>query len=95
MAELKPNTVDASIEKHLPVVDISDGIVSIKIGSVSHPMEDVHHIAFIYLKTNQGCLLKCLNPGATPELAFHCLDDMPTAVYSYCNLHGLWKTEVK
>ena len=54
MTELKPNTVEASQEKHLPVVTIEGNIVKVKVGSVEHPMTEEHHIAWIYLET---CLL--------------------------------------
>ena len=54
MTELKPNTVEASQEKHLPVVTIEGNIVKVKVGSVEHPMTEEHHIAWIYLETEQA-----------------------------------------
>ena len=29
------------------------------------------------------------------KLSFSFANDKPIAVYAYCNLHGLWKTEIK
>jgi len=91
MAELIPNTVEASVEKHLPVVTNSGGSISVQVGSVPHPMEDAHHIAFVYVETENGGQRKCLQPGKEPKVSFNFIDDKPVAVYAYCNLHGLWK----
>ena len=95
MTELVPNTIEASTEKHLPSVTVSEGGIAVQIGSVPHPMEEAHHIGFVYVETERGGQRKCLKPGEKPSLAFCFTDDRPVAVYAYCNLHGLWKTEVK
>ena len=92
MAELKPNTTDASTEKHLPAIDISGDNISIQIGSIPHPMEDAHHITFMYVETKQGGQYKYLSSGDDPKNAFCLTNDKVIAVYAYCNLHGLWKT---
>jgi superoxide reductase len=96
MSELVPNTVEASVEKHLPIVTnvIADSI-SVQIGSVLHPMENAHHISFVYVESEQGGQYKYLKVGEEPKLAFCFSNDKPIAVYAYCNLHGLWKTEIK
>jgi superoxide reductase len=94
MAELAPNTVEASMEKHLPVVTVEGDSVGVEIGSAAHPMLEAHHIAFVYLETRRGGQRKSLRPGEAPALRFALADDTPVAVYAYCNLHGLWKTEV-
>ena len=95
MTELIPNTVDASVEKHLPVAAVSGNNLSVQVGSTLHPMEDAHHIAFVYVETERGGQRKCLKVGEEPVLTFSFTNDKPTAVYAYCNLHGLWKTEIK
>jgi len=95
MAELVPNTVDASGEKHLPEVAISGNNMSVQVGSVPHPMVDEHYITFIYVETENGGQCKALKPGDEPNAEFSFVKDKPVAVYEYCNLHGLWKTEVK
>jgi len=94
MDELVPNTVEASVEKHIPVVSVSGDSISVQVGSVQHPMEDGHHIQFVYVETENGGQRKCLKVAATPNVAFCFADDKPVAVYAYCNLHGLWKAEV-
>ena len=35
-----------------------------------------------------------LKPGEAPVVSFQLGDDKAVAVYAYCNLHGLWMTEV-
>ena len=98
MTELIANTVEASVEKHLPEVInccCGDDCFSVKVGSVLHPMEQAHHISFVYVETERGGQRKCLKVGEEPTLEFCFADDKPVAVYAYCNLHGLWKTEIK
>ena len=52
MEELIPNTVDASGEKHVPVVTrLADDKIKVEVGSVAHPMLPEHHISFIYVET--------------------------------------------
>jgi len=91
MTELIPNTVDASAEKHVPAVTKSGDTVSVQVGSVPHPMEEGHHISFIYLETEQGGQRKSLKQGAEPKTEFIITNDNPVAVYAFCNLHGLWE----
>jgi len=95
MAELVPNTVEASTEKHLPVVTVSENRLNVVVGSTAHPMEEAHHITFVYVETERGGQRKCLKVGEEPKLDFCLINDKPIAVYAYCNLHGLWKTDIK
>ena len=94
MDELVPNTVEASGEKHIPAVTVADGTVEVNVGSVDHPMVDVHWIEWVQLVTDQGSYRKYLNPGEAPNVKFVLGSEKPIAVYAYCNLHGLWKTEL-
>ena len=94
MDELLPNTVEASGEKHIPAVTVSDNVVTVNVGSVDHPMQEVHYIEWVQLVTENGSQRKYLKPGQTPNVVFHLIDDKPLAVYAYCNLHGLWKKEL-
>ena len=94
MVELIPNTSDGAHDKHVPVVSVSEGKVSAKIGSVEHPMVDAHYIEWIYLETEKGGQMKMLKPGDKPEALFTVEDDKPISVYAYCNLHGLWQTKI-
>ena len=93
MQELVANTVDASAEKHVPVVTrIDDCHIKVEVGSVAHPMLPEHHIAFIYVETEKGGIRVDLTDK--PEVVVCVCDSNPVAVYEYCNLHGLWKTEL-
>ena len=94
MEELIPNTVEASGEKHVPVVSVDNGVVSVAVGSVAHPMIPEHSIEWVYVETEHGGQLKKLSPGSAPEAKFHLGDDTAVAVYAYCNLHGLWATQL-
>lgn len=92
MQELVPNTVDAAGEKHLPVLTImKEGVVKVEVGAVPHPMTPEHHIAFVYVETENGGLCKMLKDKPVAEF---CVGECNVvAVYEYCNLHGLWKIE--
>lgn len=92
MTELVPGTVDAALEKHVPVVEEKAGVVSVKVGAVAHPMLPEHYIEWIALETNQGSQIKQLQPGQAPEAVFALAEgEKLVGVYAYCNLHGLWK----
>ena len=94
MQELIPGTVDAAVEKHVPVVSIDGNIVTVKVGEVEHPMVEEHFIQWVYLQTDRGGQRKCLKPGEKPEVNFALCDEKPVAVFEYCNLHGLWKADI-
>lgn len=94
MEELIPNTVEASGEKHKPVVSVENNLVRVAVGSVAHPMVPEHSIEWVFVETENGGQLKRLNPGSEPEVKFLLDGEKAVAVYAYCNLHGLWMTEV-
>ena len=93
MEELLPNTVDASGEKHVPVVTmLEENRLKVEVGSVAHPMLPEHHISFIYVETENGGIQ--VNLKDKPEAVVALGEEKAIAVYEYCNLHGLWKTEL-
>ena len=94
MGVLEAGVVEASREKHIPVVEVSGNTVKAVVGSVTHPMSVEHNISWIYLETDKGCQRKALAPDEAPEASFVIGDEKPVAVYAYCNLHGLWKQEI-
>ena len=94
MNELIPGSVEASGEKHIPAVQVMENAVEVNVGSVDHPMVDVHWIEWVQLITDKGSYRKWLNPGEAPHVSFLLGNEKPLAVYAYCNLHGLWKTEL-
>ena len=92
MKEIVPGTVDASLEKHVPVFEIKNNIVYVTVGAVLHPMEEKHFIEWISIQTSAGNQRKVLTPGSEPKAMFAiCEGETVEAVYAYCNLHGLWK----
>lgn len=95
MKHLEPGTVDASAEKHTPVVSINGNTIEVSVGSVLHPMTEDHSIAWVYLQTDKGGHRQCMEIGQAPSLRFSLIDEKPVAVYAYCNLHGLWKTDIE
>ena len=95
MRALEANTTDAATEKHVPVVEINGNIVTVTVGSVTHPMMEEHHIAWIALETNQGMHRKELVHTGAPTATFALSDgEQAVAAYEYCNLHGLWKKDL-
>ena len=92
MTLLVPGTTDAAVEKHVPVVETQGSAVTVRVGSVEHPMLPEHFIQWIALETNQGSQMKYLQPGQAPQAVFALSEgEKVEAVYEYCNLHGLWK----
>ena len=94
MQEIIPGTADASLEKHVPVVEVRENKVFVTVGSVEHPMTEEHYIEWVALCTKLGNQRKLLKPGDKPQVCFSMCDgDEVEAVYAYCNLHSLWKNQ--
>ena len=89
---LAENSVDASQEKHVPVMERGDNKVTVKVGSVPHPMEEAHYIQWIEVIDGDKISRKMLKPGQTAEATF-CVKSDSITVREHCNLHGLWKAE--
>ncbi len=87
--EIVANTTDGAYEKHVPVIEQSGDHVTVKVGSVAHPMLEQHYIEWIVLETATGYQKKDLKPGEAPEADFAVTEPV-IAAYEYCNLHGLW-----
>ena len=92
--ELIPNTVEASGEKHVPVVTVEGDQVVVNVGAVDHPMEEKHFIEWVRVELENGSMSRRLVPGSNPKAVFHLGGEKAVAVYAYCNLHGLWKTDL-
>lgn len=95
MTPLEPGTVDASREKHVPVVLTDGDTVRVSIGAAAHPMTEEHGIQWVYLQTDKGGQRKCLSPGEPPQVTFALAGERAVAVFAYCNLHGLWKADIE
>lgn len=95
MKVLTANTTDAAGEKHVPVATMENGMLKVHVGSVTHPMTEEHHIAFVAVLFEDGSFaLKKLDHTGEPEYIFPVGSAKPVAAYEFCNLHGLWKAEL-
>ncbi|MBC7333337.1 MAG: desulfoferrodoxin [Actinobacteria bacterium] len=92
MTLMEENTVDASKEKHVPVIEKTKSGVKVKVGSVPHPMEEKHYIEWVEVVSGEKAYRKFLKPGESPEAEF-CIDSNDVVAREYCNIHGLWKAQ--
>ena len=96
MEEIPVNTQDDAHEKHVPVYEVKDNIVSVKIGEVDYPMLETHYVQWIALKTNKGNQRKVLKPGDAPVAQFALLPgEEVVAVYEFCYIYGLYKKQLR
>ena len=93
MELLQEQVEEQGKEKHVPVLEKTDGKVKVKVGSIPHPMEGKHYIEWIEVITDSGALRKFLKPGDVPESEFWTKETI-IQVREYCSIHGLWKTEI-
>jgi len=91
MRLMSENTSDGAREKHVPVVERTEGGYRVRVGSVEHPMLDNHYIQWIELFDGETLMRRYLKPGDKPEATFRTESE---AVYAreYCNLHGNWRS---
>lgn len=90
MKKVEPNSVDAAVEKHVPVYEIIDDKIKV---NVNHVMEDEHFIEWISMVTDKKEITVKFNPGEKAECQFCYVEG--AKLYAYCNKHGLWQTIVK
>ena len=57
------NNIDASIEKQVPVYEIDNNEIIVKVGETIHPMEEKHYIMWISMVTDDRKIKVYLNPG--------------------------------
>ena len=94
MTPVVAGSVEASREKHMPGATVEGNVVKVSVGSIEHPMAEEHSILWVELKTDKGVQRKNLVVGEPPVVSFALADEKPLEVYAYCNLHGLWKSEI-
>ncbi|MCX6800325.1 MAG: desulfoferrodoxin family protein [Candidatus Falkowbacteria bacterium] len=92
MKLIKANTVDASQEKHVPVIETGNGKIVVKVGSIAHPMEEAHFIEWIEIEVDGTRIRKDLQPGDLPQMEISIGNFETVSARAYCNLHGLWKS---
>jgi len=94
MARQAENTVEASKEKHVPVIEAAGDSVKVTVGSALHPMEEKHYIEWIELIVDGKSFRKFLKPGEQPVAEFCVPGRGKVEAREYCNLHGVWKAEL-
>ncbi len=87
------NTVDAAVEKHVPVYEKVEDEIIVRVGEVEHPMEKDHYIMWIAQVKDNRMTKVDLYPEQSTETRFPYVPG--ATIYAYCNKHGLWKTEVE
>ena len=92
---LEPNTSEGASEKHLPIIETDGNHVTVKVGSIFHPMTGERNMGGGCLPTKAGATMRVpLDPACEPVAHVTLEDgDTPKAAYAWCNLHGFWKTE--
>ena len=92
MEQMIANTTDASVEKHVPVYEIVEDEVAVRVGEIEHPMEKEHYIMWIAQVTDNRTTRIRLYPEQSTETRFPYIKG--STLYAYCNKHGLWKTNI-
>jgi superoxide reductase len=96
MILLEPKKSEEGNEKHLPVITkINENQISVKIGSVPHPMLEKHFIQWVFIENGDKYYIKTFKPEEKPEAEFFVDFSKEIKVYEYCNIHGLWMSEYK
>jgi len=94
MNRIAENSTDASLEKHVPVIEEIAGGYKVAVGSAAHPMLEEHYITWVALKTDDEVVHeKFLVPGDKPEMIVK-TTAKATKAGEYCNQHGLWVKKV-
>lgn len=89
MVRAEENVVDASTEKHIPVVERADDRMVVRVGDVPHPMDPSHYIEWIEVNSGPDLFVRGLKPGNEARATFPGYRE-GVKVRAYCNLHGLW-----
>ena len=90
MVKLISNSVDASLEKHIPTFKLIGDEILVK---VNHVMEKEHFIEWIALIDDKSICKVRLLPEQNAECKFKYIKG--SKLYAYCNKHGLWSCDVE
>lgn len=93
MTEMTPNTVDAAVEKHVPVIERKGHTVTVKVGEVAHPMTPKHFILFIEVMAGSKVYRHDFKEGDTEAVANFLIEETDITARAYCNLHGFWASK--
>ena len=85
-----PNSSDASEEKHVPIYEIIDDEIVVR---VNHVMEKEHFIEWISLVKENIEITARLYPEQDAIARFPYMRN--STLYVFCNKHELWSAEVE
>lgn len=95
MEMLVPNPSRALEQKHKPVVKREGDTLTVCVGRILHPMTRCHSIKWIELVGRGFERRATLKYGDDPIVTFKIHEDEKLiSVYAYCEVHGLWRTEI-
>jgi len=94
MELLEEKTKGKGEEKHVPIIERTDEGVKVKVDSVPHVMEEKHYIEWIEVIVDGEVYRKPLKPGDKLKAEFEVVGREVKA-REYCNLHGLWASELR
>lgn len=89
---LQEKTEDVGLEKHVPVIEKTEFGVRVKVGSIPHPMEEMHYIEWIEIIVDGRVCRKFLKPSDKPEAEFQ-IEAEKIEAREHCNIHELWKSK--
>lgn len=92
MEKLEAKTKDEGLEKHVPIIEETESGILVKVGSIEHPMEEKHYIAFIEVLSKDKVYRVELKPGDKPEALFPIKADQVEEAREFCNVHMLWRS---
>ena len=93
MKLMRANHSGEGEKKHLPVYEVHGDRITVKVGEITHPMEEDHLINWIALISHDKVAKKFFKPGDMPQASFPYIKG--SEIYAYCNKHDLWMTKVK
>ncbi len=92
MKKLEPNTTDAAVEKHVPVIERDGNRVTVKVGGNPHPMQADHYILFVELLAGNKVYRQDFNEGDGTAEATFLVEEQDLTARAFCNLHGFWQS---
>jgi superoxide reductase len=90
MEQLALNSVDAAVEKHVPVIERTGNRVVVKVGENAHPMTAEHYILFVEVLAGDKVYRHDFKEGDTVAEASFLIEEEEIEARAYCNLHGFW-----
>lgn len=93
MIEIVAQSHNEGEEKHLPVIEVTEQSITVKIGSIPHPMTPEHYIEWIEIMVDGKNCKQLLSPTDQP-LAIFPVSGQSITARAYCNIHGLWQSSL-